>query len=171
MMSPFTNLKSNSHQPAAFGDIGGRLFVPGGLASGAEREVFGEGVCAGHVRALPEREVVDEVGDDARQQVREIERIMQDGGDEPHGVEGIADEAAHGNGYRCAVGAQTGADRDGHGKGKDWHEAKRLRVVLHEDARAVSCRPQLGQSVSLVGHFRLSSGGNFCTAIDAEPPP
>ena len=83
-----------------------------GLAAGAEREVFGEGVGARHVRALPEREVVDKVGDDARQQVREIERIMQDGGDEPHGVEGIADEAAHGNGYRCAVGAQTGADRD-----------------------------------------------------------
>ena len=140
-MSPFTNLKSNSHQPASFGDLRWRLFVPCLLAAGAKREVFGEGVGARHVGALAKREVVDEVGDDARQQVREIERIMQDGGDEPHGVEGIADEAAEGNGDRCAVGAEARAYRDGHGKGKDWYEAKRLRVVLHEDARAVSRRP------------------------------
>ena len=133
--------KPHTHKLARLCDGFRGLLVPGGLASGAEREVFGECIGARHVRALPEREVVDEVGDDARQQVREIERIMQDGGDEPHGVEGIADEAAEGDGDGCAVGAEAGADRDGHGKGKDWHEAKRLRVVLHEDARAVSRRP------------------------------
>ena len=111
-MSPFTNLKSNSHQPAAFGDIGGRLFVPCILAAGAEREVFGEGIGARHVGALAKREVVDEVGDDARREVRCVDGVVADGGDEPHGVEGIADEAAEGNGDRSAVGAEAGADRD-----------------------------------------------------------
>lgn len=138
------------------------------------------------MRTLAKREVVDEVGDDARREVRRVDGVVADGGDEPHGVEGIADEAAEGNGDGCAVGAEAGADRDGYGKGKDWHEAKRLHVVLHEDARrAVSCRPQLWEPMSYVMrhlfslHSQLStlnprrgcSDGNLCTAIDAEPPP
>jgi hypothetical protein len=61
-------------------------------------------------------------------------------------------------------------------------------VVAHEYARAVSVRPQSWEPMSYVLRHLFSltlnsplstlhspkggcSGGNFCTAIDAEPPP